>query len=116
MAIISDNLSVGFSINGVPVYGTNFAKKGYSVKLTADTEQAVTVPPGNFQFAVVRTSSGSNVQVSPTEGESLPSGTLTETSASMGLPVINVNSGDILYFRSPTDDYLYISFYRNLMQ
>jgi hypothetical protein len=112
---ISNTLNASRSINGIPVWGTDFPEKAKKFKLTANTIKALTIPEGNWNLAVVTTSSGASVQVSPTS-EALPTGVDWEdTHAQMQKSVINLEGLTTLYFVSPNDDYVYVAFSRNLM-
>jgi hypothetical protein len=109
---LSKSLTITYSANGVPVYGTDFPFMAYKTKVNAGDKVNLAVPYG-YDIAVITTSSGSNFQVSPAD-EDLPAlGSWQSTNGFINKPVLNVKYGDTLYFVVASDDYLSVAFFQS---
>lgn len=111
--MISKNLNVAKSINGVPFWAIPFSPVSYEVRLVADTEQTLVVPD-DVDVAVFSYSTGSSVKVQ--EGGAsitLPGLSFTPTTSCMMPSSRYVEPGQTLRFISPTPDIVNVSFYKN---
>lgn len=122
MHSLSTNLIVTTSQNQIPVWGLPFSPQSYQVALTANTDYAVLIPAG-MNVAIFSYSAGATISVSQdvlANVNTLPTGSISQTSARINPPVCAVtfkdDSGNALYLHciSPnSNDLLNIGFYFN---
>ena len=92
----------------IPIYDTEISDEAWTGRLTADTNEALTVPAG-ARFALI--SANDFFFVSET-AVSLPSGAFTKTNAELAKQVANVENVTTLNFRSRNALDISVSFYR----
>jgi hypothetical protein len=120
MLSLSTNLVITKSQNQIAVFGLPFSPLSYEVTLTANTDTAILIPSG-MDTAIFSFSAGATVSVSEgtlSQTNSLPTGSVTQTSARINPPVCAVTTKDdlgnqlYLHLISPNpNDMVIVGFY-----